>query len=404
MNSSPSVNPARVSLVTCGRCHGDERLETRYSLPADRVPTFADSFHGLATRAGSQSVANCASCHGVHDIFPSSDPRSTVNAANLAHTCGTCHSGAGRTFAIGPVHVSMAANNENPVVRWIRRIYWVLIPVVLGFMFIHHILDFWRKLRKNQRVGAGQEVQRMNIHFRIAHWLVVASFPVLAVTGFALKFPEAWWARPLLIWEGRFAFRGTLHRIAGVLLLVSLAYHALHLIVVRRDRAFWRDMLLGLDDLYKLGDMLLYNLGLSEMRPTFGRFSYVEKTEYLAFLWGTMVMVGTGFVLWFNGLVLRYLPKWVSDAATALHFYEAILATCAVAIWHMYTVIFDPEIYPMDRSWLTGKASAEHLRHTRPTYYAGLIKIEEPRRLEQENGSVEPDSPKQPQQTPDTSG
>ena len=35
-----SVNPGRVSAVTCGRCHGDERLDARYNLPADRVPTF----------------------------------------------------------------------------------------------------------------------------------------------------------------------------------------------------------------------------------------------------------------------------------------------------------------------------------------------------------------------------
>jgi hypothetical protein len=83
-----SVNPTRVSVVTCGRCHSDERIEARYNLPTDRVPTFADSFHGLASRAGSQTVANCASCHGVHNIFPSDDPRSTVNAANLSHTCG----------------------------------------------------------------------------------------------------------------------------------------------------------------------------------------------------------------------------------------------------------------------------------------------------------------------------
>ena len=100
-----SISAARVSVVTCGRCHNDERIEARYNLPTDRVPTFADSFHGLAAKAGSQTVANCASCHGVHNIFRSSDPRSTVNPANLAHTCGTCHPGAGQTFAIGPVHV-----------------------------------------------------------------------------------------------------------------------------------------------------------------------------------------------------------------------------------------------------------------------------------------------------------
>lgn len=96
----------------------------------------------------------------------------------------------------------------------------------------------------------------------------------------------------------------------------------------------------------------------------------------MAFLWGTLVMAATGFTLWFNDLALRYLPKWVSDAATALHFYEAVLATCAILTWHTYTVVFDPDVYPMDRAWLSGKTSAEHLRHTRPAYYAELKKAE----------------------------
>jgi hypothetical protein len=52
----------------CGRCHNDKRLALRYNLPTDRIPSYANSYHGLAARGGSQSVANCASCHGGHNI------------------------------------------------------------------------------------------------------------------------------------------------------------------------------------------------------------------------------------------------------------------------------------------------------------------------------------------------
>lgn len=375
-----SVNPSRVSSVTCGRCHGDQRLNARYNLPTDRIPTFSDSYHGLAAASGSQSVANCASCHGVHNIFPSSDPRSTVYAANLARTCGACHTGAGENFAIGKVHVAPETASEHPVVRGIRWIYLLLIPLAVGFMFFHHLLDFLHKLlHPGQRVSGGKEVARMNLHFRIAHWLTVVSFPLLVITGFALKFPGAWWAHPMLVWEGRFAFRGTVHRIAAVVLLSSLAYHAAHLILVRRDRPFLRYMIPCLRDLRDLRDMILFNLGLISTRPVFGKFNYVEKIEYLAYIWGTMVMAATGFILWFDNFALRHFPKWVSDAATALHYYEAILATLAILIWHMYTVVFDPDVYPMDRAWLTGKTSADHLRHTRPEYYAELIKQQQVR-------------------------
>jgi cytochrome b subunit of formate dehydrogenase len=373
--SQSLVNAARVSTVTCGRCHGNERLNARYSLPADRVPTFADSYHGLESRAGGQTVANCASCHGVHNIVPSSDPRSTVNPANLPHTCGKCHRGAGTNFSIGTVHVGTRSASEPAVVMWIRWIYWVMIPFAIGFMFLHHFLDFFKKLRRTApRTDSGEVLPRMNLNFRIAHWLTVVSFPVLVITGFALKFPESWWAGPLLLWESSFAFRGLVHRVAGVVLLLSLGYHVVHLILVRRDRPFLRYMLPDLGDLRGLLGMFAYNLGFAEQRPTFGKFTYVEKIEYLAFMWGTCVMAATGFVLWFNNLALRYFPKWFSDAATALHYYEAILATLAILIWHMYTVVFDPDVYPMDRAWLTGMASADHLRHTRPEYYAELLK------------------------------
>jgi cytochrome b subunit of formate dehydrogenase/protein-arginine kinase activator protein McsA len=368
------VNPARVSSVTCGRCHADERLATRYNLPRDKVPAFEDSYHGLAARAGSQSVANCASCHGVHNILPSSDPASTVHPANLAKTCGACHPGAGTRFGIGRVHVRPATASEHTAVKWIRVAYLVLIPISIAFMVLHNALDFFAKLRRGVgRPAVAEQVPRMNLHFRIAHWLVVLSFPVLVVTGFALKFPEAWWAAPVLHWESQFALRGSIHRVAGVVLVAALLYHVVHLIASRRDRAILRYARPGIGDLRDLWSTVRFNLGLAPERPAFGALSYGEKFEYLAFLWGTVVMALSGFLLWFNDFTLRNFPKWVSDAATALHYYEAILATAAILFWHFYFVIFDPEVYPMEMAWLTGRISAEHLRHTRPAYYLELM-------------------------------
>lgn len=349
-DSQSLVSPGRVSTVTCGRCHGDERIDARYNLPADRVPTFADSFHGLASRAGSQSVANCASCHGVHNIFPSSDPRSTVSPKNIAHTCGACHEGAGERFAIGPVHVRSEARSEHPVVRAIRHIYWILIPITVGFMFFHQLLDFLRKFfRKERSISPADAAFRLNPHFRLAHCLTAISFTVLVVTGFTLRFPESWWARPVLHWESRFALRGAIHRVAAVVLLAALGYHVAHLILDRRARRMMRQMTPGLRDLRDLKDVLRYDVGMASTRPVLGEFTYVAKVEYLAYIWGTVVMATTGFLLWFNTLALRYFPKWVLDASTTLHYYEAILATLAILIWHMYAVIFDPDIYPIDR-------------------------------------------------------
>ncbi|HXR14940.1 MAG TPA: cytochrome b/b6 domain-containing protein [Terriglobales bacterium] len=369
------VNAARVSMATCGRCHSDERLALRYNLPADRIPSYADSYHGLAARGGSQSVANCASCHGVHNIFRSSDLRSTVNTANLPKTCGACHAGAGEHFVIGPVHVQTTTGPAHPVVKWIRWTYIFLIPATLTFMVMHNLLDFLRKLlRRQPRHESGGQVSRMNLNFRIAHWGVILSFPTLVFTGFALKYPEAFWARPLLLWEGHFAFRGLVHRSAAVVLLASTIYHVIHLSVInRQDGArFLRAMFPDVRDVTDLLQVFSYNLGLTNVEPKFTKFNYAEKVEYWAFMWGTVVMTVSGFLLWFNNFTLRYFPKWVSDAATAVHYYEALLATFSILLWHFYMVIFDPLVYPMDTAWLNGKVPADHYRHSRPEYLRAL--------------------------------
>ncbi|MBZ5539127.1 MAG: cytochrome b/b6 domain-containing protein [Acidobacteriia bacterium] len=374
LDAGSLVNAARVSMDTCARCHSDERLAERYNLARDRVPSYADSFHGLAMRQGSQTVANCSSCHGVHDIFRSSDPRSTVNPANLAKTCGHCHAGAGEKFAIGPVHVQTGSGPAHPVVQWIRWIYWVLIPLTLGFMVAHNGVDLLSKLvRRRPRHEGPQQALRMNFYFRVAHWGVMLSFPTLVLTGFALKYPGKWWAQPLLLWESHVAFRGTLHRLAAVVLVAATLYHCVHLAVNRRDRAFLKAMLPRFRDFTDLVDVFRYNRGLTTEEPKFTKFNYAEKMEYWAFLWGTAVMTFSGLVLWFNNFTLRYFPKWVLDAATAVHFYEALLATFSILLWHFYMVIFDPVVYPMDLAWLHGKVPAEHYRHTRPGYYRALM-------------------------------
>lgn len=141
--SSPTA-PQNLAVETCGRCHASTRIVEKYGLRAERLSTFKDSYHGLALRSGRLAVANCGSCHGVHNILRSSDPHSMVNPMNLANTCGQCHPNAGQNFARGPVHMTLE-ESEGKTVAIIRAIYLALIMVVIGGMGIHNGLDFVRK-------------------------------------------------------------------------------------------------------------------------------------------------------------------------------------------------------------------------------------------------------------------
>jgi cytochrome b subunit of formate dehydrogenase len=351
------VFAANIPGDTCGRCHTDARLNEKYGLPIGRVAAFRDSYHGLALRAGQLTVANCSSCHGVHDIRRSTDPRSHVNQANLPQTCGKCHPGAGTLFALGAVHV-MPASPSARAVYWVRGAYLVVIVVVIGLMTVHNLLDLSRKARGPTPLPPGvpdPSAERMPRALRWQHGLVMLSFTVLAYTGFALKYSESWWAAPVVRWETHLGLRGLIHRGAAVVLLAALAWHVAHLAVSARMRARLRGLVPSLRDVAAVRAALAYYLRRRVDRPHSGVFSYVEKVEYWAFLWGMVVMGVTGFLLWFDNFTLRNFPKWVADVATAVHFYEAVLAALAILVWHLYWVIFDPDVYPMDWSWWDGR-------------------------------------------------
>ena len=96
----------------------------------------------------------------------------------------------------------------------------------------------------------------------------------------------------------------------------------------------------------------------NQSRRSRGEFNYAEKIEYWAFIWGMVVMTLTGVLLWFENFSLSYLPKMATDIATTIHFYEAVLATLSIFVWHLYWVIYDPDVYPMDAAWWHGRSPA----------------------------------------------
>ena len=359
-----TVYPAHISRTTCVWCHDSERIADRYGLPAKRLSTYIDSYHGLAERSGSTTVANCASCHGVHDILPSSDPKSTIYPDNLPKTCGQCHPGAGEKFSIGPVHVAPDVQ-EHPIVRLVRRFYILLIVGTIGFMGLHNGLDFFKNF-KAERLPYGRDYLRFSLSERIQHGVMALSFIALAYSGFALKFPDAWWTFPLDWINGGEEMRRLIHRIAAVAMVGICFFHVAYVLASRRGRDQFAAMLPRIKDLSDFLQRIRYYLGWSPQPPAFARFSYGEKIEYWALVWGSVVMAGTGFLLWFENLSLRFLPKWGLDLATTIHYYEAWLATLAIVVWHFYWVIFHPRIYPMSLVWLTGRMSEEEMEHEHP--------------------------------------
>ena len=145
LDPNSPVAAQNLAQATCARCHEGMRLSQEFGVEGRRETTYLASYHGLAARGGSQVVANCASCHGVHNILPSSDARSTINHANLARTCGQCHPGVTEKFTAAKVHVDapLSADIGSKAIRWIRRFYLGMIFAVIGGMLLHNLI-IWR--------------------------------------------------------------------------------------------------------------------------------------------------------------------------------------------------------------------------------------------------------------------
>ena len=353
IDPTSSVAAQQLARTTCGRCHEGVRLTQEFGIAGRRSTTYLASYHGLASEGGSNVAANCASCHGVHNILASSNPKSTINPANLTKTCGQCHPGATENFTKGKIHIDapLSADTGSKAVRWIRRFYLSMIAVTIGAMLLHNFL-VWRKKAILARSAHRHTVVRMEKGQRYQHLVLLISFVVLVITGFALKYPESWLAQALPMRE---ELRGVIHRVAGTLLIGVSLFHLGYIACTRGGRKLWADMMPTPRDAFEALDTLKYYLGISEQRPVYGRFHYGEKIEYLALVWGVFVMGVTGLALWFKMLVSHFAPRWILDIATAVHFYEAILATLAILVWHFYAVILDPDVYPMNWSWYDGK-------------------------------------------------
>jgi len=353
-----SVAAQNLARFTCARCHEGVRLSQEFGVQGRRETTYLASYHGLASELGSQVVANCASCHGVHNILPSSDPRSTINSANLVKTCGQCHPGVTEKFVLGKVHVDapLSADIGSTAVRWIRRFYLSMIFAVIGGMLLHNLI-IWRRKALLRRDSGERTVTRMTPNQRWQHLTLLISFITLVITGFALKYPDSWLGQIPGMGE---KLRGIIHRTAAVVMIGVSVYHLVYAMLTRDGRKLIVDLLPEPKDATDVLTVLRYYLGLGGSKPEFKRFNYGEKAEYWALVWGVIVMACTGVMLWAKVSVGHLLPRWSLDIATAIHFYEAVLASLAIVVWHFYQIFFDPDVYPMNWAWWDGKVSPHH--------------------------------------------
>lgn len=217
-------------------------------------------------------------------------------------------------------------------------------------------------------MSAQPKYKRFTISDRFEHWAEMLAFFTLGLTGLIQRYSD--WPISLKIMEvlGGIENVRLIHHGAAIVLMFAVIYHlgaAGYKYYVKRNRI---KMLPNLKDVTNAWGWIMYNLGKRDQHPQEGRFTFGEKFEYWAFVWGTMIMGLTGFALWNPIATSDFLPGEIIPAAKIAHSLEAVLAVLAIIIWHFYNV----HIKMLNKSMFNGKMSEEEMLHEHPLELADM--------------------------------
>lgn len=204
--------------------------------------------------------------------------------------------------------------------------------------------------------------QRFTVSDRTEHWVQVVAFVALAVTGLVQRYDGAWLSLNLIDVMGGIEAVRIIHRVFAIVLMVAVVYHfgaaGYRRYVLRQPKS----MVFTWNDLRAIGESIGHALRLRRDPPKQGRYTWEEKVEYWALLWGTMVMIITGFMLWNPIATTNVLPGQFIPAAKEAHSGEALLAVLAILAWHVYHV----HLRHFNTSIFTGTMSREEMEEFHP--------------------------------------
>ena len=383
----------------CGNCH------------QDRLANYRDTYHGKAmalARPGERAdvkVAACYDCHGAHNVFPPSDPRSLLSAGHIVNTCQQCHPGVGVKFTEYRPHADPLDKVHYPLFHYVLFGMTGLLLGVFGFFGVHTGLWLWRSSRlylqdsKGFREAAArtradqQTIVRFTGYQRILHTMVVISFLLLVLTGMPSssttppgreKFSPSWAASTtpanFTAWGPSSpsaispctSSRSRSNYGSGVApsAIRRPGDTSLRLMV---GAIFGPDSLVpSWQDVRDFTAQVKWFIGRGP-RPQFDRWTYWEKFDYMAVFWGVFMIGVSGLIMWFPKFFSMFLPGWMINVSLLIHSDEALLAAGFIFTVHFFNTHFRVERFPMDTVIFSGSISRTELMHERRKWYDRLV-------------------------------
>jgi cytochrome b subunit of formate dehydrogenase len=223
-----------------------------------------------------------------------------------------------------------------------------------------------------EQASENQETQKSYLRFTISerfeHWVFITSFIILGITGLVQRYSDNSISKFIVTSVGGIENLRLIHHVSAVIMMLIVIYHIGALgyrIYVNRARL---TMLPVISDVFNAYHAILYYLGFREDPPQQGRYTFEEKIEYWAVVWGTMIMAITGFMMWNPIATTKFLPGQFIPAAKVAHGLEAVLAILSILIWHMYQVF----VRHFNKAMYSGKISEEELLHDHPIEFADI--------------------------------
>lgn len=373
----------------CLTCHSDEKMMKRNNVFNVATRTYMDSYHGKNYRLGyPDKVAGCSDCHTAHSVLKASDTLSTVHPDNLLATCKQCHKQATSKFTKFYAHGEYTDRKKYPLLYWTFVLMVGLLVSTFAVFWVHTLLWMYRGFIENREKAAllaegvighmpdgFKQYRRFSARHIVLHILVVISFLGLALTGLPLKFSDQELSKLLMSLFGGTANAALIHRICAVITFIYfLAANAMciHFLFIRKDiPGNWMERMLGPDslcpnerDVRDIAAMMRWFF-FKGPKPTFERWTYWEKFDFLAVFWGMFAIGGSGLMLWFPEFFGLIFPGWMFNVATIVHSDEALLATGFIFTVHFFNTHFRPEKFPMDFVIFNGQVSKHEFMEER---------------------------------------
>jgi len=238
-----------------------------------------------------------------------------------------------------------------------------------------------------------KNIIRFGVARILEHHLNAIVFSLLVITGLCQKFHNSGFSRWVIITMGGIDFVRLIHHYLGVAFTILLTVHVFTAVIGVIFRKWQPSMVVNIKDFKDSMENIFFYFGLANHPARCDRYDYRQKFEYWGVVIGGLLMIATGFILWFPVSVATILPGQIIPAAKEAHTNEAMLAFLVIIIWHIYNSIFSPEVFPLDTAIFTGKISRERMLHEHPIELAAIegVSVEELLRKAKERYSV-PDS------------